>query len=139
MSWVVYATLAALLAGLVPLFGKIGVQGVTTNVATIVRAGFVFTALLALTLVWAAGYRIAGLDRRALLFLALSGLAGVGSWLCFFRALQLGDAVRVAAIDRLSAAVTLAGAIVLLQERAPLSAWVGTLLMVLGALLIARS
>ena len=73
------------------------------------------------------------------LFIALSGLAGAGSWLCYFRALQLGEALRVAPIDRLSGAVTLVLAVLLLHERAPLGAWLGTTLMVVGAVIVARS
>ncbi len=74
-----------------------------------------------------------------LFYILLSGLAGAASWLCYFRALQLGDALRVAPIDRLSGAVTLILAAALLQERAPLSAWIGTAIMLVGAVVVARS
>jgi transporter family protein len=139
MSWIGYAILAALLAGLVPVFGKIGVQGIDPALATGVRAAIIFAALLAIVLTRVMGYQILGLNRHAVLFLVLSGVAGAGSWVCFFRALQLGDALRVAAVDRLSAAVTLAAAAFFLNERAPVLAWIGTMLMLAGAVLVARS
>ncbi len=139
MSWIGYAILAALLAGLVPVFGKIGVQGIDPALATGVRAAIIFAALLAIALTRVMGYQIFGLNRHAVLFLVLSGVAGAGSWVCFFRALQLGDALRVAAVDRLSAAVTLAAAAFFLNERAPVLAWIGTMLMLAGAVLVARS
>jgi bacterial/archaeal transporter family protein len=138
MTWIGYATLAALLAGLVPIFGKVGVQGIDPAVATGVRAAIILGALLAILLTRVMGYEL-GLSRRAMLFLVLSGAAGAGSWACFFRALQLGDALRVAAVDRLSAAVTLAAAAFFLHERAPVWSWIGTLLMVIGAVIVAVS
>jgi transporter family protein len=82
---------------------------------------------------------VRALDRQALLFLVLSGLAGAGPWLCYFRSLQLGDAVRVAPIDRLGGAVTPVLAAQLPHERAPISAWIGTAVMVVGAVIVARS
>src|SRR5262249_33452490 len=126
MGWIGYAAWSAVLAGLVAIFGKIGVSGVDNVTATTIRAAIMFGALLAVTAARGGLGGAALPDRRALLYIALSGLAGAGSWLCYFRALQLGDALRVAPIDRLSGGVTLVLAALLLHERAPLSAWVGT-------------
>jgi transporter family protein len=98
-----------------------------------------FGALLVLTLVRGNLTGAKEIEGRSLLYIALSGLAGAASWLCYFRALQLGDALRVAPIDRLSGAVTLVLAAVLLHERAPVSAWLGTGMMLLGAVIVARS
>lgn len=139
MGWIGYAALSAALAGLVAIFGKIGVRGVDNTVATTVRAAIMFAALFALVVARGGLGEVRALDRRALLYIALSGLAGAGSWLCYFRALQLGDALRVAPIDRLSGGVTLVLAALLLHERAPLSAWLGTAIMLVGAVLVARS
>jgi bacterial/archaeal transporter family protein len=139
VSWLVYAGLSAFFAGLVAIFGKIGVRGVDNTLATTIRAVIMAALLLALVIA-RGGYAQASLiDRRAIVFIILSGLAGAASWLCYFRALQLGDALRVAPIDRLSTVVTLVLAAVLLHERAPASAWVGTALMVIGAVGVARS
>jgi transporter family protein len=104
-----------------------------------VRAAIMFGVLLAMTVGRGRVAKMGRLDRQALVFIVLSGLAGAGSWLCYFRALQLGDALRVAPIDRLSGAVTLVLAALLLHERAPLSAWAGTALMLVGAVIVARS
>ncbi len=139
MDWLGYAALSAVLAGLVAIFGKIGVSGIDSTVATTVRAAIMFVFLAGVVAVRGSLAEIRSLDRRALLFIALSGLAGAGSWLCYFRALQLGDALRVAPIDRLSGAVTLVLAVLLLHERAPLGAWLGTALMLVGAVIVARS
>ncbi len=139
MGWIGYAALSAALAGLVAIFGKIGVRGVDNTMATTVRAAIMFAALFALVVARGGLGEVRALDRRALLYIALSGLAGAGSWLCYFRALQLGDALRVAPIDRLSGGVTLVLAALLLHERAPLSAWLGTAIMLVGAVLVARS
>jgi len=138
MGWLGYAALSAVLAGLVAIFGKMGVRGIDNTVATTVRAAIMFVFLLSVAVARGSLGTVRDIDRRALLFIALSGLAGAGSWLCYFRALQLGDALRVAPIDRLSGAVTLVLAVLLLHERAPLGAWLGTALMVAGAVIIAR-
>jgi len=139
MGWLFYAALSAALAGLVAILGKIGVRGVDNTVATAVRAAVMFGALALLLLARGTLGEVRRLDWQPLLFIALSGLAGAGSWLCYFRALQLGDALRVAPIDRMSGAVTLVLAALLLHERAPASAWVGTGLMLIGAVIVARS
>lgn len=139
MNWLAYATLSAGFAGLVAVLGKIGVGGVDNTLATTVRAAVMFGALLVLALVRGNLTGVKEIEGRSLLYIALSGLAGAASWLCYFRALQLGDALRVAPIDRLSGAVTLVLAAVLLHERAPVSAWLGTGMMLLGAVIVARS
>ena len=139
MSWIGYALLSAVLAGLVAILGKIGVRGVDSTLATTVRGAIMFGALLAVALARGTLGDLWTVDRRAMLYIALSGLAGAGSWLCYFRALQVGDALRVAPVDRLSGAVTLVLAAFVLGERAPVSAWVGTAVMVIGAVIVARS
>ncbi len=139
MSWIGYASLSAVLAGLVAILGKIGVRGVDSTLATTVRAAIMFGALLTVALARGTLGDLWTVDRRAMLYIALSGLAGAGSWLCYFRALQVGDALRVAPVDRLSGAVTLVLAAFVLGERAPVSAWIGTAVMVIGAVIVARS
>jgi transporter family protein len=139
VSWIGYASLSAVLAGLVAILGKIGVRGVDSTLATTVRAAIMFGALLTVALARGTLGDLWTVDRRAMLYIALSGLAGAGSWLCYFRALQVGDALRVAPVDRLSGAVTLVLAAFVLGERAPVSAWVGTGVMVIGAVIVARS
>jgi len=139
MGWFGYALLSAFFAGLVAIFGKVGVRDIDTATATAARAAVMFAVLAAVVIARGTGAAIGALMGRAGIFVVLSGLAGAASWLCYFRALQLGDALRVAPIDRLSGAVTLILAATLLGERAPLSAWIGTGLMLVGALIVARS
>jgi bacterial/archaeal transporter family protein len=139
MNWLSYAALSAALAGLVPIFGKVGVSGIDSTLATTVRAAIMFSALFTIVLLGGTVRQVVALEARALVFIVLSGLAGAGSWLCYFRALQLGDALRVAPIDRLSGAVTLVLAALLLHERASVAVWLGTGLMLIGAMIVARS
>ena len=139
MGWLGYVALSAVLGGLLAIFGKRAVRGIDTTVATTVRAAIMFVLRLGVVLARGGLGSVRSLDRWALLFIALSGVVGAGSRLCYFRALQLGDALRVAPIDRLSGAVTLVLAVLLLHERAPLGAWLGTALMVVGAVIVARS
>jgi bacterial/archaeal transporter family protein len=107
VNWLIYAALSAIFAGVVAIFGKIGVRGVDSTLATTIRAIIMAAALLAIVLARGTFSQAATIDRRATIFIILSGLAGAASWVCYFRALQLGDALRVAPIDRLSGAVTL--------------------------------
>jgi transporter family protein len=139
MGWLAYAGLSALFAGVVPIFGKLGVSGMDSTLATTLRAGIMFGALLIFSLLRGGAGGATTVGPRTGLFIALSGLAGAASWLCYFRALQLGDALRVAPIDRLSSAVTLVLAASLLGERASLGTWAGTGLMIIGAVVVARS
>ena len=139
MNWFSFAILSAALAGLVPIFGKVGVSGINSTLATTVRAAMMFGSLFAVVLFRGNVREVVALDARALFFIICSGVAGAGSWLCYFKALELGDALRVAPIDRLSGAVTLALAALLLHERAPVSAWAGTGLMLIGGIIVARS
>lgn len=139
MGWFGYALLSAVFAGLVAILGKIGVRDIDATTATAARAAVMFAVLAAVVIARGTGAAVGALAGRAGVFVVLSGLAGAASWICYFRALQLGDALRVAPIDRLSGAVTLILAVALLGERAPLSAWLGTALMLIGALIVARS
>jgi transporter family protein len=139
MNWLSYAVLSATLAGLVPIFGKVGVSGIDSTLATTVRAAIMFGVLFSIVLFRGTVREVVALDKNALVSIICSGLAGAGSWLCYFMALELGDALRVAPIDRLSGAVTLAFAALLLHEHAPVSAWVRTGLMLVGGVIVARS
>ena len=139
MGWSGYAVLSAVLGGLVAIVGKRAVRGIDTTVATTVRAAIMFVLRLGVAPARGGLGSVRSLDRRALLFIALSGVAEAGSWLCYFRALQLGDALRVAPIDRLSGAVALVLAVLLLRGASTPRAWLGTALMVVGAVIVARS
>jgi transporter family protein len=136
LSWQLWALLSATFAALTAIFAKIGVENVNADVATFVRT-LVIVAVLAAILVATGEFRAPGdLSARTIIFLILSGLATGASWLCYFRALQLGDASRVAPIDKLSVVlVALIGATFLGERPSPAN-WAGIALIAIGAILV---
>ena len=140
MSWVGWALLSAAFAAATALLAKVGVAHVDSNLATALRTSvvvvFAWGIALALGKHGGLSARFA-LDRRTLLFLTLSGLATGLSWLCYFRALQLGPASRVAPLDKLSVPLVMVFAWLLLGERLSGTAIVGGLLITAGAVVIA--
>jgi transporter family protein len=137
MNWLIWALLSALFAGITAILAKVGVKDVDSNLATAIRTVviLVFAWLVALLTNRQPIGAIAG---RTWLFLGLSGLATGLSWLCYFRALQLGEASRVAPIDKLSVVVAIALAGVFLHERLTWHQWIGGTLILAGALVLAR-
>jgi bacterial/archaeal transporter family protein len=139
MNWLGYALLSALFAGLVAIFGKVGVREVDSTLATAVRACIMALALI--LLVFARSTDVSAVRQiasRTWTFIILAGLAGAASWLCYFRALQLGDAARVAPIDRLSVLVAVAFGTIFLGEKLTAGVTLGGLLVLGGSILIAR-
>jgi transporter family protein len=136
-QWSFWAVAAALLAALTSLFAKVGVEGLPSNLATLLRTLVVVLFLGAVVLARGEGLPLSSLPRRSLVFLLLSGLATAGSWMCFFRALQLGPVARVAPIDKLSVVLVAIGGVALLGETLSPLQWAGVLLMALGAGLLA--
>lgn len=137
-SWPFWAVLAAIFAALTAILAKIGIENVNSNLATLIRTFVVLAAIFAI--VWARG-EFSGLPQvssRSYIFLILSGLATGASWLCYFRALQLGPASKVALIDKLSIVMVVIFAAVFLGERLSASGWAGVALIAGGALLVAR-
>jgi transporter family protein len=142
MSWIGWALLSAAFAAATALLAKVGVAHVDSNLATAVRTSVVVVFAWGIAL--ALGKYDAGLmgeirllDRRTLLFLTLSGLATGLSWLCYFRALQMGPASRVAPLDKLSVPLVMVFAWLLLGEKLNGAAVVGGLLITAGAVVIA--
>ena len=142
MSWIGWAILSAVFAAATALLAKVGVAHVDSNLAMALRTSVV--VIFAWAIVFALGERGVGalaeiriLDRRTILLLTLSGLATGLSWLCYFRALQLGPASRVAPIDKLSVPLVIVFAWLLLGEKLTASALVGGLLITAGAVVIA--
>ena len=137
-SWPFWAVLAAIFAALTAILAKVGIAGVNSNLATLIRTLVVLAAIFAI--VWARG-EFAGLPDvtpRSYIFLILSGLATGASWLCYFRALQLGPASQVAPIDKLSIVLVVIFAAVFLGERLSAAGWGGVVLIASGVLLVAR-
>ena len=137
MNWFIWALLSAFFAGLTAVLAKIGVNGVDSTLATAVRTTviLVFTWLLFFAVAPIRELKL--LDGRNWLFLILSGLATGFSWICYFRALQLGEASRVAPIDKLSVVFAIGFAVIILHERLTWHQWVGSALILAGAALLA--
>ncbi len=138
MSWFYWALLSALFAGLTAVLAKVGVQDVNSNVATAIRTVVILAFAWAIALAGGGREALLTVPRKAWLFLALSGLATGASWLCYFRALQLGEASKVAPVDKLSVVVAMALAVVFLGERLTWQHWLGGGLIVSGTLVLAR-
>ena len=136
-SWFFWALLSAVFAALTAIFAKVGIQQMDADLATLVRAALI-TLLLAV-FVWVTGKWSNPLQQpaRSLVFLALSALATGVSWLCYFRALQLGEAARVAPVDKFSLVLVAVFACVFLGERLQWREWCGVALVAAGVLLLA--
>jgi len=136
-SWQVWAVLSAVFAALTAIFAKVGVENVSSDLATFIRTIVVIVTLgflLAVTGQFQAPGTISG---RSYLFLVLSGLGTGASWLCYFRALKLGEAAKVAPIDKLSVVLVALFGVVFLGEKLTLPNWLGVALVAAGAILIA--
>jgi bacterial/archaeal transporter family protein len=137
MSWIYWSLLSAIFAGATAILAKVGVAGIDSNLATAIRT------FVILVFTWAIAYAtsqpgaIRNLTSRTLVFLVLSGLATGLSWLCYFRALQLGEASRVAPVDKLSVVFVILFAALFLGERLTLARGAGGLLIVAGAIILA--
>ena len=136
-SWVYWALLSAVFAALTAIFAKIGIQGVDSDLATLIRTVIILVILAAFVWVTGKWSNPSELSIKTWLFLGLSALATGASWVCYFRALQIGDAAKVAPIDKLSLVLVAIFAFVFLGERPNLYGWVGIALVSLGVLLIA--
>lgn len=137
MNWFLWALLSALFAGLTAILAKVGVKEIDSNVATAIRTTVILVFAWSVAL-WSRDGRSFSVPRTTWVFLILSGLATGASWLCYFRALQLGEASRVAPIDKLSVVVAMALAALFLKENISWGQALGGALIVGGAILVAR-
>ena len=135
--WFFWAILSAVFAALTAIFAKIGIKGVDSDLATLVRTGIIIIVLSAF--VWFAGKwcNPFELPARTWLFLGLSGLATGASWVCYFRALQLGEASKVAPVDKLSLVLVAIFAFTFLGERPSVREWAGIAMVAGGVLVLA--
>jgi len=136
MTWIGWALLSAVFAAATALLAKVGVAHVDSNLAMALRTSVVLVFAWGIALVLGKQGEIRALDRRTCLFLALSGLATGLSWLCYFRALQLGPASRVAPLDKLSVPLVMVFVWLLLGEKLTGPAVVGGLLITAGAVVM---
>jgi transporter family protein len=137
MNWIVWSLLSAFFAGLTAVLAKIGVSGVNSHLATAVRTTVVLVFCWGIALVASKPAAVLEFSRKTWLFLTLSGVATGLSWLCYFRALQLGEASRVAPLDKLSVLFAIVFAAVILKERLTFQHITGGLLIVAGAVVLA--
>jgi transporter family protein len=136
-AWFLWALLSAVFAALTAIFAKVGIQGVDSDLATLVRTAIVIVVLSAFvgfTGKWTNPFALSG---KTWLFLALSALATGASWVCYFRALQAGDASKVAPVDKLSVVLVAIFAFTFLGERPAPREWAGILLVGAGIVVLA--
>jgi len=136
-SWQFWAVLSAVFAALTAIFAKVGVANVNSDLATLIRTIVVVFVLTVIVYGTRQFRNPADISGRTYLFLLLSGLGTGASWLCYFRALKLGNAAQVAPIDKLSVVLVAVFGVLLLGERLTLLNWLGVMLVAAGAVLVA--
>lgn len=134
--WLILALLSALFAALTSILAKIGIEGVDSNLATAVRTGVVLIMAWGMVFLTGAQNGIVSIDKKSWIFLILSGLATGASWLCYYKALQIGEASKVVPVDKLSVVITLVLAFVFLHEKFTPRSLAGCLLIAAGTLLM---
>ena len=134
--WFVFAILSAIFAALTSILAKIGIEGVNSNLATAVRT--IVVVFMAWFMVFITGNQngIVDISKKSWIFLILSGLATGASWLCYYKALQLGEASKVVPIDKLSIVITIVLAFILLGEQITLKTLIGCCLIVTGTFIM---
>src|ERR1700748_2950106 len=136
-SWQIWAILSAVFAALTAIFAKVGVEGINSDLATLIRTVIVLVTLSLILFATGQFSNPGPISTRRWLFLLLSGLGTGASWLCYFRALKLGPATLVAPIDKLSVVLVSLFGVTFLGERPSWNGWVGIALIAAGAVLIA--
>ncbi|EMB47299.1 MULTISPECIES: EamA family transporter [Treponema] len=134
MVWVIFAFLSAVFAALTSILAKVGIEGVNSNLATAVRTAVVLAMAWGMVFITNAQHGIMDISKKSWVFLVLSGLATAASWLCYYKALQAGEASKVVPIDKLSVVITLILAVIFLHENINVKSIIGALLITAGTL-----
>lgn len=134
--WAIFAVLSAVFAALTSILAKIGIEGVNSNLATAIRTVVVLIMAWGMVFLTNTQGGISSIDKKSWIFLILSGLATGASWLCYYRALQMGEASKVVPIDKMSTVITLALAFIFLHERFTVKSFIGAVLITLGTLVM---
>ena len=134
--WFVFAILSAIFAALTSILAKVGIEGVNSNLATAIRTVVVVAMSWGMVFLTNAQNGITEISRKSWIFLILSGLATGASWLCYYKALQIGDASKVVPIDKLSVVITLVLAFVFLHEDFTIKSLIGCVLIGIGTLIM---
>lgn len=135
--WAILAVLSAVFAALTSIFAKVGIQNVNSTLATAVRTVVVVLMAWVMVFITHTQSGLSGIDRKSWIFLVLSGLATGASWLCYYKALQLGEVSKVVPIDKLSILFTLVLAFIFLHEKFTVKSAVGTVFITIGTLIMA--
>ena len=134
--WAVFAILSAVFAALTSILAKIGIEGVNSNLATALRTVVVLAMAWAMVFITGTQGGISEISKKSWIFLILSGLATGASWLCYYRALQIGEASKVVPIDKLSVVITLILAFIFLHEQVTARSIIGVVLITAGTLIM---
>ena len=134
--WFFFALLSALFAALTSILAKIGIEGVPSNLATAIRTVVVILMAWAMVFLTNSQTEIVNISRKSWLFLILSGLATGASWLCYYKALQMGNATEVSAVDKFSLVITLVLAFFFLQDVLTFKTIIGCILITIGTLVM---
>ena len=134
--WLILALLSALFAALTSILAKIGIDGVNSNLATAIRTIVVVVMAWGMVFLTSAQKGLSEISTKSWIFLILSGLATGASWLCYYKALQLGDASKVVPIDKLSVVITLILAFIFLHEQFTIKSLIGCVLIAAGTLIM---
>lgn len=135
--WFVFALLSAVFAALTSILAKIGIDGVDSNLATAIRTIVVVLMAWGIVFMTNAQHGLSEIGRKSWIFLILSGLATGASWLCYYKALQMGDASKVVPIDKLSVVITLVLAVIFLHEEFTVKSAIGAVLIAAGTIILA--
>lgn len=134
--WFIFALLSAVFAALTSILAKIGIDGVNSNLATAVRTAVVLAMAWGMVFLTNEQNGIFSIGRKSWLFLILSGLATGASWLCYYKALQMGEASKVVSVDKLSVVITLILAFIFLHESFNVKSLIGSILITAGTLVM---
>lgn len=134
--WLLFAILSSVFAALTSILAKVGINGVDSNLATAVRTAVVLVMAWLMVFITSAHTGIADIEKKSWIFLILSGLATGASWLCYYKALQIGEVSKVVPVDKLSVVITLILAFVFLNEELTVKSVIGCILIGVGTLLM---
>lgn len=134
--WIIFAILSAVFAALTSILAKIGIDGVNSNLATAIRTVVVVVMAWGMVFLTHAQSGVSEISKKSWIFLILSGLATGASWLCYYKALQMGEASKVVPIDKLSVVITLVLAFVFLHEQFTAKSLIGCILIAIGTLVM---
>lgn len=138
IMWLIFAILSSVFAALTSILAKIGIDGVNSNLATAIRTAVVLALSWLMVFVTGAQSGISEINKRNWMFLILSGLATGASWLCYYKALQIGEASKVIPIDKMSVVLTLILAFIFLHEQFTAKTLVGIIFLTIGTILMIK-